>query len=210
MTIQRGDLTHTPTEIVETSYKGVTLVAIEGNIVNRLSHVDAIVVPSSPDLTYQSGAIEKAVHDKFGDGPFNALKNKKKALAFSGDIASGEAVGVKDKGNTFIFVNIQPEGEDNYTQTPEGVELSAMSCFAEASSLGCKSIAMPALGNGMWNVELPVSAGAIGSAARSYIDAMEAQGKKQNLRRIEMVLYKPSLEQKKSIIEPIKLLARKT
>ncbi len=115
-------------------------------------------------------------------------------------------MGVRHEGKAFIFVNIQPAGEDDYDQTPEGVETSAMSCLAEASDLNCTSIVMPALGNGMWHVPLPTSAGSIAHAAKLYIDAMEEQGRPQNLKRIEIVLYRPSSEDRKSIVSPVKVL----
>lgn len=203
MTIQRGDLTNNPAEIVEVTYKGLSLVVVDGDITSRLSHVDAMVIPSSPELDRQMGAVENAVYSRFGNGPFEAVDRKKAEIGFTGPIAMGQAVGVESGGNKFVFVNIQPEGRSG-EQTPEAVKDSAINCFVEASKLNCNSIAIPALGNGMWGVPLGSSARAIADAVRSYVDMME--GERQNLKRVELVLFRPSPEDRRAIVAPIKTL----
>jgi O-acetyl-ADP-ribose deacetylase (regulator of RNase III) len=184
--IGEGQLLSSQTEIVRTSYKGVELVVVAGDIIERLEFVDAMVIPSSPDLDRQMGAVENAVYRKFGEGPFDAVKDKKLKAGYDNNVQMGEAVGIEHRKKAFIFVNIQPEG-DGYSQTAKGVETSAINCFTEANNLNCKSIIMPALGNGMWEVPLPISAGAIGNAVRTYVDNMNDKGLPQNLKRVEII-----------------------
>lgn len=63
-------------EIVKVTYKGVEFVVTAGDIIDRLQYVDAMVIPSSPELDRQSGAIENAVYNKYGEGPFEAVNQK--------------------------------------------------------------------------------------------------------------------------------------
>lgn len=194
-------------EIVKINYKNIEFSVSAGDIMREFKSSDAIVIPSSPELDLQSGVIENLVDDEYGDGPFKALDAKKKQMNIPSHVPMCTAVDAIYQGKDFIFVNIQPPG-DEYDQTSEGVRKSALNCFKEANFNEAQSLVIPALGNGMWHVPLNESVKAIAEAAKSFIDEMTKEGNEPALRKINIVLFKPKIEDSALIKDSVtKLLA---
>lgn len=191
-----------PAEIVKINYKNIEFSVVEGDIMREFRKSDAIVIPSSPELDLQSGVIENLVNREYGDGPFKALEAKKKQMSIPSLVPMCTAVDAIYNAKDFIFVNIQPP-YDVDDQTSEGVRESALNCFKEANFNEAQSIVIPALGNGMWNVPLTESVGAIAEAAKTFVDTMTKDGNEPALRQINVVLFRPRIQDSSQIKDSV-------
>ena len=150
---------------------------IEVHQVDILNHPADFLVNSANEELKHSGGIAKAIVDKGGykiqEDCWNILKEKGKSKLMLSDIVSTDAGKLLCKKGLHVVVPKWKNGPSDYTTGNEGTREGRVLRHACLSALNKakegKSVAIPALGTGIYKIPQPISARSLVTAIGEFL-----------------------------------------
>lgn len=178
------------------------------------ANADAIVCPSNPGLEFAGfGGVQLAIARKSGMETFQeAEKKAKEYVGKTGGVASPEGLkgvplgfassatpGKLKRIKQIIHVNSMRAESGKPPCDEEVVRVSTASALSEANRVGMKSVALPAIGTGVWGLNMAES---LRGAIKGVKDHFEAQPDSR-VQKTTFVVYAPSTQENARSLQDI-------